>query len=94
MPFDFDAAPDRRGGDSLKWGKYPGRDVIPMWVADMDFTAPPAVLAALRARTDHGVFGYGAPPEFAPVMAASLQRDYDWSVREDWIVPCPDWSAG
>lgn len=94
MPFDFDSVPDRRGGDSLKWGKYPGRDVIPMWVADMDFTAPPAVLAALRARTDHGVFGYGAPPEFAPVIAAALQRDYDWSVREDWIVPLPGLVCG
>lgn len=94
MPFDFDNAPDRRGSDSLKWGKYNGRDVIPMWVADMDFPAPPAVLTALRARADHAVFGYGAPPEFAPVIAAALWRDYGWAVEEDWIVPLPGLVCG
>ncbi len=94
MPFDFDHAPDRRGSDSLKWGKYNGRDVIPMWVADMDFPAPPAVLAALCARADHAVFGYGAPPEFAPVIAAALWRDYGWAVNEDWIVPLPGLVCG
>ena len=56
--FDFSTAPDRAGSDSIKWRRYAGRDVIPMWVADMDFAAPPAVLEALHARIDHGVFGY------------------------------------
>ncbi|RZU47706.1 cystathionine beta-lyase [Fluviicoccus keumensis] len=94
MTCSFDTPPDRRGSDSLKWQKYAGRDILPMWVADMDFAAPPAVLAALQARLAHGVFGYGAPPEFAPVIADALQRDYDWTVQPDWIVPLPGLVCG
>ena len=52
----FDTPIDRRGSDSFKWGKYAGRDILPLWVADMDFAAPPAVLAALHRRIEHGVF--------------------------------------
>ncbi|MCX7146218.1 MAG: aspartate aminotransferase, partial [Sulfuritalea sp.] len=61
MPFDFDTSIARSDRDSIKWGKYAGRDTIPLWVADMDFTAPPSVLDALRRRIEHGVFGYGGP---------------------------------
>ena len=56
--FDFNIGPDRAGTDSIKWRRYAGRDVIPMWVADMDFAAPPAIIDALHARIDHRVFGY------------------------------------
>jgi cystathionine beta-lyase len=52
---------DRRGGDSQKWNKYAGRDVLPLWVADMDFAAPPAIVAALERRVAHRIFGYGKP---------------------------------
>ncbi|HEX5276408.1 MAG TPA: PatB family C-S lyase [Fluviicoccus sp.] len=90
----FDNPPDRRGSDSLKWRKYDGRDILPMWVADMDFAAPPAVLDALQARLAHGVFGYGAPPEFARVIVDALQRDYGWAVQPDWIVPLPGLVCG
>lgn len=55
--------PDRSGTGSLKWEKYVGRDILPMWVADMDLPSPPAVVEALRARVDHGVFGYTLPNE-------------------------------
>jgi cystathionine beta-lyase len=94
MMHSFDNPPDRRGSDSLKWRKYDGRDILPMWVADMDFAAPPAVLEALQARLAHGVFGYGAPPEFAPVIADALLRDYGWTVQPDWIVPLPGLVCG
>ena len=94
MSFDFDAVIDRSGSDSLKWQKYAGRDVIPMWVADMDFAAPPPVLAALQARLAHGVFGYGAPPEFATVIADALLRDYGWAVRPEWVTPLPGLVCG
>src|SRR5438034_4255690 len=53
MNFDFDAIVDRRGTDSNKWHKF-GPDVLPLWVADMDFASPPAVVDALRARVEHG----------------------------------------
>ena len=60
--FDFDRPIDRRGTASMKWQKYGDRDIIPMWVADMDFAAPSVVLDAMRTRIDHGVLGYTRPP--------------------------------
>lgn len=94
-PADFDTPPERRGGDSTKWNRYAGRDVLPMWVADMDFAAPPAVLAALHARIDHGVFGYSqAWPSLAEAVVEALQRDHAWSIHPDWIVWLPGLVSG
>ncbi|MBU3664388.1 MAG: putative C-S lyase [Chthoniobacterales bacterium] len=62
MNYDFATRPDRRGTGSLKWERYAGRDVLPMWVADMDFLSPPEVIEALAQRAAHGVFGYTVPP--------------------------------
>jgi cysteine-S-conjugate beta-lyase len=93
--FDFDASPDRRGSDSLKWRKYEGRDVLPLWVADMDFASPPGVLAELRERVDHGVFGYGLPPrELVEVVLARLRDAYGWTVREEELVWLPGLVSG
>ena len=61
MPKNFDQYIDRRNSDSIKWNLYDS-DVLPMWVADMDYSAPPAVLQALHNRVDHGVFGYAGDP--------------------------------
>ena len=55
---EFDACPTRHGTGSEKWDRWPDRDVLPMWVADMDFRSAEVVLDAIRARVDHGVFGY------------------------------------
>jgi cystathionine beta-lyase len=60
--FGFDTVIDRCDTGSHKWDKYHGTDVIPLWVADMDFRSPPAVIAALQERAAHGVFGYANPP--------------------------------
>ena len=57
MNHDFDTPIDRSGTHSARWEKYAGRDVIPLWVADTDFRAPPAVIRALQQRVEHGVFG-------------------------------------
>lgn len=54
----FDMTPDRRGSGSYKWDSADGNDIIPLWVADMDFKVAPAIIEALRARVEHGVFGY------------------------------------
>lgn len=95
MSFDFDVPVDRTGSDSVKWAKYAGRDVIPLWVADMDFAAPPAVLAALRARVDHGVFGYNHPGvSQTEAVLAYLRRQFDWQVDADWIVWLPGLVTG
>jgi putative C-S lyase len=86
MAFDFDEPVERRGSWSTRWERY-GPEVIPLWVADTDFRAPPAVLAALRRRVEHGVFGYNAPP--APLRDAlveRLRRLYGWRVEPEWVV--------
>lgn len=87
--YDFDRAPERRGSDSAKWARY-GRDVLPLWVADLDFPAPEPVLEALRRRVEHGVFGYGVePPEFREVIRAILRQQYGWQVDREAIVLIP-----
>ena len=63
IPYDFEERIDRRGTASVKWDKYPGRDIIPLWVADMDFRSPPVVIQALRRRVEHGIFGYTHAPD-------------------------------
>ncbi|HRE18670.1 MAG TPA: aspartate aminotransferase, partial [Rhodocyclaceae bacterium] len=78
---------DRSGGDSIKWNRYAGRDVLPMWVADMDFAAPPPVLAALQARIAHGVFGYAeAWPSLVESVQEHLAREYGWDIAPEWLV--------
>lgn len=56
--FDFETVHDRSGTGALKWDKYGGKDIIPMWVADMELQTAPVILDALRARIQHGIFGY------------------------------------
>ena len=91
----FDTPPDRRDSDSIKWGKYAGRDILPLWVADMDFAAPPAVLAALHRRIEHGVFGYGGPwPSLTESVLAHLQGEYGWSIEPEWLVWLPGLVTG
>lgn len=62
MTYDFTSCPDRHRTGSLKWERYSGRDVLPMWVADLDFLSAPEIVAALQQRATHGVFGYTIPP--------------------------------
>lgn len=88
--YNFTEAPDRAGTGSLKWKRYEQRDILPMWVADMDFTSPPEVIDALRARVEHGVFGYTVPTEEAEhETLAYLQRRHKLSVEEDELVWLP-----
>ncbi|MYL25047.1 putative C-S lyase [Halomonas alkaliantarctica] len=88
MAFDFATPVERRhpegGWPSQKWHRY-GDDVLPLWVADMDFHSPPAVVEALHRRVDHGVYGYGEVP-------ASLQQTLcDWSaLHYGWDI-LPEW---
>lgn len=92
---DFDHWIDRRGSDSIKWSRYAGRDVLPMWVADMDFAAPPVVIAALQERVAQGMFGYGSQTaESTEAILQALARDYGWAVAPDWLVPLPGLVCG
>ena len=91
----FDAAPDRRGSDSVKWERYAGRDVLPLWVADMDFAAPPPVLAALQRRLAHGVLGYPQPwPSLTEAVIGHLVGEYGWPVQAEWLVWLPGLVTG
>jgi cystathionine beta-lyase len=94
MPFDFDTPIERAGTDSNKWTRY-GEDVLPLWVADMDFAAPPPVIAALQQRIAHGVFGYNHPTEAqADAVVGYLERHFDWAIEPDWIVWLPGLVSG
>ena len=93
--FDFDEVIERRGTSSEKWDRYQGRDIIPLWVADMDFRSPPAIIRALHDRVDHGVFGYTSPPEsLAVAVIDALQAEFGWQVQEDWITWLPGLVTG
>jgi len=93
--FDFDTPIDRRGTASEKWDRYAGRDILPLWVADMDFRSPPAVIEALRRRVGHGVFGYSAPPAgLSETILEMLQREFGWPVRAEWLVWLPGLVCG
>ena len=88
--FNFDHARDRTGTGSLKWDRYAGRDVVPLWVADMDFDSPPAVIEALRVRADHAVFGYTVPNEsVVSEVLAYLQRRHGLAALPSWLVWMP-----
>ena len=90
MIFDFDTAIPRAHSDSQKWQKYAGRDILPMWVADMDFKCPPAILAALHERVDHGLFGYARPVKSTvDAVVAAMERNYGWKIEGSWIVWLP-----
>lgn len=87
---DFDTPIDRTGTASVKWGRYPDKDILPMWVADMDFRSPGAVIRALKARADHGIFGYtDAPAELVDAAVRRLATKFDWSVKPEWILWLP-----
>jgi cystathionine beta-lyase len=87
---DFDRPVERAGTWSTRWDKYAGRDVIPLWVADSDFRPPPAVLRALAARVEHGIFGYTTPPQaLTHAIVERTQLRYDWRIEPSWIVYLP-----
>jgi cystathionine beta-lyase len=86
----FDNPPDRIGQCSLKWGKYEASDVIPLWVADMDFKSPPAVLDQAKVSAEHGNFGYGRPPsKLIERIVRRSEKLYNWSIDPNWIVWLP-----
>jgi len=96
MRYDFDSPLNRRLTDSLKWRMY-DEDVIPLWVADMDFVSPAPVIQALRERVEHGVFGYPAGilgdgkdlPAFRHLMVDRLAARYNWRVQPEELVFIP-----
>ena len=84
--YNFDETIDRRGTASVKWDLY-GGDVLPMWVADMDFKAAPAILQALQKRLDHGIFGYPLPGRsFYKAITTWFKERHGWTIRKDELI--------
>ena len=94
MKYDFDTIRDRRGSDSAKWKKY-GDDVLPLWVADMDFVSAEPILRALHERVGHAFFGYAMPlGELCQTILNRLKDLYAWDVREEEIYYLPGLVTG
>ena len=92
---DFSLPVERKNTASMKWDKYKDRDIIPLWVADMDFCSPPAVIEALQQRIAHGVFGYTVAPEsLTTVVIEKLAVDFNWSIQPEWLVWLPGLVTG
>ena len=86
---NFDEIIDRRSTESLKWRLY-DQDVIPLWVADMDFRCPQAIMDALNKRVSHGIFGYDLVPDDLPaIIIERLKRLYQWDITEEDICFVP-----
>jgi cystathionine beta-lyase len=94
MPTNFDTVIDRRSTNCIKWRQYP-QDVLPLWVADMDFTAPEPILKAIQCSLEHGILGYEAPNrELYATVAARMQALYGWQVAPEAVVATPGVVAG
>ena len=94
MEYSFDTVISRRGTNCLKYDfvreRGKAEDVLPLWVADMDFQAAPEILNRLRESVDHGIFGYTemkAP--YYEAIAAWFKKRFDWPVKREWIVKTP-----
>ena len=86
----FDRTIERHGSSSRKWDKYAGRDVLPFWIADMDFAAPASVLDAIRQRLDHPILGYSDNrPALTKALGQWLQNSFAWTIDSDWVVWLP-----
>ena len=90
MAFNFDEVIDRSNTTSSKWERYAGRDILPFWVADMEFATPEFVLDAIRARIDRQIIGYTrTPAAIVEAFQSWLARSYGWTVPEEWLVWIP-----
>lgn len=92
--FDFDEVVDRKGTNCAKWdtieAKNKPKDVLPMWVADMDFKSPKEIENALVKRIKQGVYGYSfAPDEYFDAVISWMKRRHDFHVDKEWIIPTP-----
>ena len=88
MKYDFDKIIPRRGTNSYKWDSFPvGKDVLPLWVADMDFRTAPAITDALAKRVAYGIFGYvHVPDEYYTAVTRWFERRHNWSIWKEWMI--------
>ena len=90
MAYDFDTVIDRSGTNATKLQKYAGTDVLPFWIADMDFAVPDFILEPLRARLEHPIIGYTKKPDsLTEAFQHWLSHHYGWQVPEEWVIWLP-----
>lgn len=86
MHYDFDKPTLRRGTGSYKWDEAPADDILPLWVADMDFQTAPCIIDALRHRVEHGIFGYTLVPDsYYEAVTSWFARCHAWHIQREWI---------
>lgn len=87
MEYDFSRPTDRRGTDSYKWDSAPEADIIPLWVADMDFETFPGITEALQRRVAHGIFGYTRVPEkYYEAVCRWFEKRHGWHINREDII--------
>ncbi|WP_077153789.1 MalY/PatB family protein [Bacteroides bouchesdurhonensis] len=87
MKCNFDEIVPRRGTNSYKWDTAKEENVLPMWVADMDFRAAPIIVEALRRRVEHGIFGYARVPNtYYEAVINWFDRRHTWQIEKEWII--------
>ena len=88
MKYNFDEIVPRRHTNSYKWDSAPdGREVLPLWVADMDFRTAPAIIEALARRVRHGIFGYThVPDEYYAAVIRWFERRHGWRIDREWMI--------
>lgn len=87
MEYDFSRPTERRGTDSYKWDSAPETDIIPLWVADMDFETFPAITEALQRRVAHGIFGYTRVPEaYYEAVCNWFGKRHGWHINREDII--------
>ncbi len=97
MKYDFDKIIDRKNTHAVKWDKhlleefFGTSDVLPLWVADMDFQCPQPLIEAMKQKADEGIYGYSwhKTPEYFDAVIGWMKRRHDWEVDKDWIVYSP-----
>ena len=87
--YDFDTVISRRKTDSIKWSRYP-EDVLPLWVADMDFPSPPVVAEAVNKRLAHPFFGYaGEDKQLIETICKWVSDRHGWKIEPEWVLLMP-----
>ena len=90
MKYDFDTIVERRHTHSTKWLKFSDPNIIPMWIADMDFACPKEITDPMRERVDQGIFGYtDTPDELTQILKDRIKLRSGWDIEEDWVVWIP-----
>ena len=89
----FDKKKNRKNSNSQKWDRYQSQDILPMWVADMDFESPACIKSALRKYVDNGIYGYHSEPQGLRDILKKYLNNKGWNIKKEWIILTPSVGA-